>query len=211
MILWLYDGMSSAHKQLCYDLVSSVAISKGVQELYKPIQGFNSTVLWGVHLFHSYDILLKPNCILVSSLRIWSQQFLWPWLSIYSWPLEHSCSWTNQANVCCNCWALYISGSSAAFSSDALFTPGMNVLESSPYEPFIRGFDYVRLASITAGRWLRRCSYTRWFKVGELAVKCWGGGSPSWSLMVSLQSTAWLKSWNHFFFQGPSNKYCAKL
>ncbi|XP_023782421.1 GDNF family receptor alpha-4 isoform X1 [Cyanistes caeruleus] len=28
---------------------------------------------------------------------------------------------------------------------------GMNVLESSPYEPFIRGFDYVRLASITAG------------------------------------------------------------
>ncbi|POI32175.1 hypothetical protein CIB84_004073 [Bambusicola thoracicus] len=35
--------------------------------------------------------------------------------------------------------------------SDALFTPGMNVLESSPYEPFIRGFDYVRLASITAG------------------------------------------------------------
>ncbi|OXB62968.1 hypothetical protein ASZ78_000878 [Callipepla squamata] len=34
---------------------------------------------------------------------------------------------------------------------DALFTPGMNVLESSPYEPFIRGFDYVRLASITAG------------------------------------------------------------
>ncbi|NXO78743.1 GFRA4 protein, partial [Sitta europaea] len=28
---------------------------------------------------------------------------------------------------------------------------GMNVLESSPYEPFVRGFDYVRLASITAG------------------------------------------------------------
>uniref|UniRef100_A0A803W5W9 GDNF/GAS1 domain-containing protein n=1 Tax=Ficedula albicollis TaxID=59894 RepID=A0A803W5W9_FICAL len=28
---------------------------------------------------------------------------------------------------------------------------GMNVLESSPYEPFIRGFDSVRLASITAG------------------------------------------------------------
>ncbi|NWU09829.1 GFRA4 protein, partial [Cephalopterus ornatus] len=28
---------------------------------------------------------------------------------------------------------------------------GMNVLESSPYEPFSRGFDYVRLASITAG------------------------------------------------------------
>ncbi|XP_030046848.1 GDNF family receptor alpha-4 isoform X1 [Microcaecilia unicolor] len=28
---------------------------------------------------------------------------------------------------------------------------GMNVLESSPYEPFIRGFDYVRLASISAG------------------------------------------------------------
>ncbi|XP_060635432.1 GDNF family receptor alpha-4 isoform X2 [Anolis sagrei] len=28
---------------------------------------------------------------------------------------------------------------------------GMNVMESSPYEPFVRGFDYVRLASITAG------------------------------------------------------------
>ncbi|RLV88713.1 hypothetical protein DV515_00015366 [Chloebia gouldiae] len=28
---------------------------------------------------------------------------------------------------------------------------GMNVLESSPYEPFVRGLDYVRLASITAG------------------------------------------------------------
>ncbi|XP_029449943.1 GDNF family receptor alpha-4 isoform X1 [Rhinatrema bivittatum] len=28
---------------------------------------------------------------------------------------------------------------------------GMNVLESSPYETFIRGFDYVRLASISAG------------------------------------------------------------
>ncbi|KAL2302666.1 hypothetical protein Nmel_010109 [Mimus melanotis] len=28
---------------------------------------------------------------------------------------------------------------------------GMNVLESSPYEPFIRGLDHVRLASITAG------------------------------------------------------------
>ncbi|KAK9398570.1 GDNF family receptor alpha-4-like [Crotalus adamanteus] len=27
----------------------------------------------------------------------------------------------------------------------------MNVMESSPYEPFVRGFDYVRLASITAG------------------------------------------------------------
>lgn len=25
------------------------------------------------------------------------------------------------------------------------------MLESSPYEPFVRGFDYVRLASITAG------------------------------------------------------------
>lgn len=45
----------------------------------------------------------------------------------------------------------------------------MNVLESSPYEPFIRGFDYVRLASITAGRWVGRCPYTapKW---GELAV-----------------------------------------
>ncbi|XP_015278312.1 PREDICTED: GDNF family receptor alpha-4-like, partial [Gekko japonicus] len=31
---------------------------------------------------------------------------------------------------------------------------GMNVMESSPYEPFVRGFDYVRLASITAGRCL---------------------------------------------------------
>ncbi|XP_015682245.1 GDNF family receptor alpha-4-like [Protobothrops mucrosquamatus] len=28
----------------------------------------------------------------------------------------------------------------------------MNVMESSPYEPFVRGFDYVRLASITAAR-----------------------------------------------------------
>nr|XP_056711553.1 GDNF family receptor alpha-4 [Euleptes europaea] len=28
---------------------------------------------------------------------------------------------------------------------------GMHVMESSPYEPFVRGFDYVRLASITAG------------------------------------------------------------
>uniref|UniRef100_A0A8B9MQV8 GDNF/GAS1 domain-containing protein n=1 Tax=Accipiter nisus TaxID=211598 RepID=A0A8B9MQV8_9AVES len=44
---------------------------------------------------------------------------------------------------------------------------GMNVLESSPYEPFIRGFDYVRLASITAGRWVGRCSYRHWFKRGK--------------------------------------------
>ncbi|KAM4810022.1 GDNF family receptor alpha-4 [Rhinophrynus dorsalis] len=28
---------------------------------------------------------------------------------------------------------------------------GVNVLDSSPYEPFVRRFDYVRLASITAG------------------------------------------------------------
>lgn len=50
------------------------------------------------------------------------------------------------------------SGAPSAFSPIPLFSPGMNVLESSPYEPFIRGFDYVRLASITAGRWVGRCS-----------------------------------------------------
>uniref|UniRef100_A0A8C0H0B2 GDNF family receptor alpha 4 n=1 Tax=Chelonoidis abingdonii TaxID=106734 RepID=A0A8C0H0B2_CHEAB len=33
---------------------------------------------------------------------------------------------------------------------------GMNVLESSPYEPFVRGFDYVRLASITVTQ-VNRC------------------------------------------------------
>lgn len=59
------------------------------------------------------------------------------------------------------------SGASAACSLTSFFNPGMNVLESSPYEPFIRGFDYVRLASITAGRWVGRCSYRDWFKRGN--------------------------------------------
>lgn len=45
----------------------------------------------------------------------------------------------------------HLSGASSAFSPASLLPPGMNVLESSPYEPFVRGFDYVRLASITAG------------------------------------------------------------
>lgn len=96
------------------------------------------------------------------------------------------------------------------FSPTSLFTPGMNVLESSPYEPFIRGFDYVRLASITAGRWVGTCFYTYWFKPGGTGCgsKRHGHGSPLWTLVVSSQSIAQVLQ---SFYQGTAYDSCAKL
>ncbi|XP_053560297.1 GDNF family receptor alpha-4 [Bombina bombina] len=42
-----------------------------------------------------------------------------------------------------NCLSIY-------WSIHHTLVEGINVIEGSPYEPFVRGFDYVRLASITA-------------------------------------------------------------
>lgn len=73
--------------------------------------------------------------------------------------------------------------------------PGMNVLESSPYEPFVRGFDYVRLASITAGRWVGN-ALTPPVQTGK-----------SFVLLVSI---AWLRS-SSSFFQGVASDSFAEL
>ncbi|KFW75823.1 GDNF family receptor alpha-4, partial [Manacus vitellinus] len=55
---------------------------------------------------------------------------------------------------------------------------GMNVLESSPYEPLSRGLDYVRLASITAG------SFTN----SDLGYKtpCLGAGNALWQMCQNI-------------------------
>lgn len=76
----------------------------------------------------------------------------------------------------------------------------MNVLESSPYEPFIRGFDYVRLASITAGGCVGNALAPP--GAGREGPGC-GSSTETGKSFVLPVSTAWLRSSNCFSKEFP--------